>query len=190
MKAGQLDEAERLYELARKDDPFHTKWIAWLARIHLRQKKTTQVPERPGDDRRQRRRRPRRPQGPGRALPGRGQRRRGREMGQRMPVHRRLRPGRSTSSWPTPRPPARSSPQPSRNTRPPSSSRPRSPTTSRSSWPRPSSAWASATPAKATLDGVLKADPEHPEAKALLMRSSPRRKGDRQGHRRADGIRN
>jgi tetratricopeptide (TPR) repeat protein len=40
MKAGQLDEAEQLYELARKDDPFHTKWIAGLARVHLRQKKT------------------------------------------------------------------------------------------------------------------------------------------------------
>ena len=38
MKAGNLDEAERLYELARKDDPFHTKWIANLARVHLRKK--------------------------------------------------------------------------------------------------------------------------------------------------------
>ena len=38
MKAGQLDEAEQLYELARKDDPYHTKWIAGLARVHLRQK--------------------------------------------------------------------------------------------------------------------------------------------------------
>lgn len=38
MKAGRLDEAERLYETARKDDPFHTKWIAGLARIHLRKK--------------------------------------------------------------------------------------------------------------------------------------------------------
>jgi tetratricopeptide (TPR) repeat protein len=41
MKAGQLDEAERLYELARKDDPYHTKWIAGLARVHLRQKSET-----------------------------------------------------------------------------------------------------------------------------------------------------
>ncbi len=40
MKAGKLDEAERLYELARKDDPVHTKWIAGLARVHLRQKNT------------------------------------------------------------------------------------------------------------------------------------------------------
>src|SRR5205823_5904942 len=40
MKAGQLDEAETLYELARKDDPVHTKWIAGLARVHLRQKET------------------------------------------------------------------------------------------------------------------------------------------------------
>ena len=45
MKAGQLDEAEKLYELARKDDPFHTKWIAGLARVHLRQKKTAAVPD-------------------------------------------------------------------------------------------------------------------------------------------------
>ena len=38
MKAGRLDEAERLFELARKDDPYQTKWIANLARIHLRKK--------------------------------------------------------------------------------------------------------------------------------------------------------
>ncbi|MFO0952048.1 MAG: tetratricopeptide repeat protein [Isosphaeraceae bacterium] len=38
MKAGRLDEAERLYELARKDDPYHSKWIANLARVHLRKK--------------------------------------------------------------------------------------------------------------------------------------------------------
>ncbi len=37
MKAGNLDEAARLYELARKDDPYHSKWIAGLARVHLRQ---------------------------------------------------------------------------------------------------------------------------------------------------------
>lgn len=37
MKAANLDEAERLYELARKDDPYHSKWIAGLARVHLRQ---------------------------------------------------------------------------------------------------------------------------------------------------------
>jgi Tfp pilus assembly protein PilF len=40
MKAGELGEAEKLYELARKDDPFHTTWIAGLARVHLRQKET------------------------------------------------------------------------------------------------------------------------------------------------------
>jgi Tfp pilus assembly protein PilF len=38
MKRGNLDEAESLYELARRDDPYHTKWIANLARVHLRQK--------------------------------------------------------------------------------------------------------------------------------------------------------
>jgi tetratricopeptide (TPR) repeat protein len=37
MKEGNLDEAERLYELARQDDPYHSKWIAGLARVHLRQ---------------------------------------------------------------------------------------------------------------------------------------------------------
>ncbi len=37
MKEGNLDEAARLYELARQDDPYHSKWIAGLARVHLRQ---------------------------------------------------------------------------------------------------------------------------------------------------------
>lgn len=37
MKAGRLDDAEALYELGRRDDPLHTKWIAGLARVHLRQ---------------------------------------------------------------------------------------------------------------------------------------------------------
>ena len=37
MKAGNLDEAARLYEIARVDDPYHSKWIAGLARVHLRQ---------------------------------------------------------------------------------------------------------------------------------------------------------
>ena len=41
MKAGNLDEAERLFEIARKDDPYQTKWIANLARIHLRKKDNT-----------------------------------------------------------------------------------------------------------------------------------------------------
>ncbi|GAC1466771.1 MAG: hypothetical protein NVSMB9_07670 [Isosphaeraceae bacterium] len=38
MKAGNLDEAERLYDLAHRDDPGQTKWVANLARIHLRKK--------------------------------------------------------------------------------------------------------------------------------------------------------
>lgn len=37
MKDGNLDEAARLYELARRDDPYHSKWVAGLARVHLRQ---------------------------------------------------------------------------------------------------------------------------------------------------------
>ncbi|MCY2936085.1 MAG: tetratricopeptide repeat protein [Planctomycetota bacterium] len=38
MNAGQLDAALKLYQLARKDDPYNPKWIAGLTRIHLRQK--------------------------------------------------------------------------------------------------------------------------------------------------------
>ena len=38
LKAGKLDEAERLYELGRKDDPQNSKWVAGLARVHLRKK--------------------------------------------------------------------------------------------------------------------------------------------------------
>ncbi len=38
MNAGNLDKALKLYELARKDDPYNPKWIAGLTRIHLRQK--------------------------------------------------------------------------------------------------------------------------------------------------------
>ncbi len=38
LKAGKLDEAETLYELGRKDDPQNSKWVAGLARVHLRKK--------------------------------------------------------------------------------------------------------------------------------------------------------
>ena len=38
VKAGKLDEAEKLYEMGRKDDPQNSKWIAGLARVHLRKK--------------------------------------------------------------------------------------------------------------------------------------------------------
>ncbi len=37
LKRNRLREAEALYELARRDDPYNSKWIAGLARIHLRQ---------------------------------------------------------------------------------------------------------------------------------------------------------
>lgn len=43
MNAGQLDAALKLYELARKDDPFNPKWIAGLTRIHLRQKNISKM---------------------------------------------------------------------------------------------------------------------------------------------------
>jgi len=38
VKAGKLDEAEKLYEMGRKDDPQNSKWVAGLARVHLRKK--------------------------------------------------------------------------------------------------------------------------------------------------------
>lgn len=37
MNAGKLDEAEKLYELAHEGDPYLSKWLAGLARVHLRQ---------------------------------------------------------------------------------------------------------------------------------------------------------
>jgi cellulose synthase operon protein C len=38
LKQGELDEAEKLYEIGRKDDPQNSKWVAALARVHLRKK--------------------------------------------------------------------------------------------------------------------------------------------------------
>ena len=38
LKAGKLDIAEKLYNLGRKDDPQNSKWVAGLARVHLRNK--------------------------------------------------------------------------------------------------------------------------------------------------------
>ncbi len=40
MNAGQLDEAEKLFEITHHDDPFRIQWVSWLARVHLRQNKT------------------------------------------------------------------------------------------------------------------------------------------------------
>ncbi len=87
MKAGELDEAEKLYELARKDDPFHTKWIAGLARVHLRQKKSAQflndlamIAANDADDIAVRKALAERHLAAGDAA-------RGRKMGQRMSVH-------------------------------------------------------------------------------------------------------
>ena len=45
MKSGRLDEAEKLYETARKDDPFRNEWIAKLARVHLRQERQDKLLE-------------------------------------------------------------------------------------------------------------------------------------------------
>jgi predicted Zn-dependent protease len=38
LKEGKLDEAEKLYEIGRNDDPQNSKWVAALARVHLRKK--------------------------------------------------------------------------------------------------------------------------------------------------------
>lgn len=43
MKAGNLEDAEKLYELARQGDPALSKWIAGLTRVHLRQKRMDKV---------------------------------------------------------------------------------------------------------------------------------------------------
>ncbi len=90
MKAGRLDESEKLYEIARKDDPFRTKWISWLARIHLRQKKTEQfladlvmIASFDADNIDIRRELAVR-------VPRRERRRLGREVGRRVSVHQRL----------------------------------------------------------------------------------------------------
>ena len=45
MKAGKLDEAEKLYEIGRHDDPQNSKWVAGLARVHLRKKDPRLVDE-------------------------------------------------------------------------------------------------------------------------------------------------
>ena len=45
MKAGKLDEAAKLYEIGRRDDPQNSKWIAGLARVHLRQQDPKLVDE-------------------------------------------------------------------------------------------------------------------------------------------------
>jgi cellulose synthase operon protein C len=45
MKSGKLKEAEDLYELARKDDPYRNEWIAKLARVHLRQERQDKLLE-------------------------------------------------------------------------------------------------------------------------------------------------
>ena len=45
MKAGKLDEAEKLYQVGRTDDPQNSKWVAGLARVHLRKKDPRLVEE-------------------------------------------------------------------------------------------------------------------------------------------------
>jgi cellulose synthase operon protein C len=38
MKSDKLDEAEKIYEVGRKGDPQQTRWMARLARVHMRQR--------------------------------------------------------------------------------------------------------------------------------------------------------
>ena len=45
LKAGNLDDAESLYKIGRKDDPYHSKWIKGLARIHLRREEQEKLLE-------------------------------------------------------------------------------------------------------------------------------------------------
>ena len=45
LDAGNLDEAEALYRIGRKDDPYHSNWIKGLARIHLRRKEEDKLLE-------------------------------------------------------------------------------------------------------------------------------------------------
>ena len=163
----QLDEAERLYELARKDDPYHTKWIAGLARVHLRQKDTAKfladlamIAANDADDLVVRKALAER-------TPGRRQRRRGREMGHRMPVYRRLRSRRATSCWPTPWRPAKKYGRGRRGI--PDRARAEAQEAQR---PQGQAGQGPARDgearrARATLEAMLKADPEHPEARRL-----------------------
>jgi tetratricopeptide (TPR) repeat protein len=45
LEAGEIDEAEALYKVGRKDDPYDEKWIKGLARIHLRRKQEDKLLE-------------------------------------------------------------------------------------------------------------------------------------------------
>ena len=166
MKAGNLDEAERLYELARKDDPVHTKWIAGLARVHLRQKDEAKfladlamLADNDADDLAVRK-----------ALAERylaaGAADQGREVGDRMPLHRGLRPGHhallaDALAAQEKFAPAVEEYQTALDLRP------KKPNDIKVRLARAQPASASPTTAKATLDAILKADPDHPEAKAL-----------------------
>ena len=167
MKAGNLDEAERLYELARRDDPYHTKWIANLARVHLRQKDNAKflgdlamIADNDADDLDVRKALAEQP-------PRRRPARAGREVGDRVPLHRRLRPG-------LPRPPGRRPGRPARSTTAPIEEyqaaldlKAKKPNDLKVRLAKAQLGLGQRDAARATLDGVLKADPDHPEAKAL-----------------------
>ncbi len=45
LKAGNLDEAETLYRMGRADDPYHSRWITGVARVHLRRKQPDKLLE-------------------------------------------------------------------------------------------------------------------------------------------------
>ena len=146
MKAGQLDEAEKLYELARKDDPYHTKWIAGLARVHLRQKSTAKflddlamIAANDADDISVRKALAERNLAGGNTVEAEKWAEECLHIDVYDPaVHVLLADAQSARQEVRARR--------SRSTRPPWSSRPRGPMTSRSSSPKPSLAWASATP--------------------------------------------
>ena len=108
------------------------------------------------------------PQGPGRAAPGRRQRRpRPRNGPSECLLHRRLRPV-------GPRPPGRRPGRPARSSRRPIEEyqtalelKAKKPNDLKVKLAKAQLGLGQRDAAKATLDGILKADPEHPEAKAL-----------------------
>ena len=126
MKAGKLDEAERLYELGRKDDPQNSKWVAGLARVHLRKKDPKLVNElvelanNDADDLALRKELTKRfndaKDGPN-----------AEHWGQEC-LYVDVYDPECHTSWPTPTSRTRSPPKPSRNSTSPSRSSPRSPT--------------------------------------------------------------
>ena len=91
MKAGRLDEAEKALRARPQGRPVSHQVDLVAGADSPAPEEDSRVPDRPGHDRVVRRRQHRRSPGTGRAVPGRGRRRLGREVGRRLPAHQRLR---------------------------------------------------------------------------------------------------